>query len=122
MPPPWPGSSTARPSGKIDLVLLYTELSPNSRRAFESDRRDYETWCEANGRRALPMTATTVCTYLRGLEQRGLGLATVTRRLAGLRRLALEAGGSSEAMRAPYDPTVAATMDDIVGRWTARVG
>ncbi len=97
-------------------MVPYAQLSANSRRAFDSDRRDYEAWCKENGRRLLPMTPALVVQYLLALEERGLTRPTIKRRLEGLRRLAFEAGGKSESMRAPYSDHVRDTMDALTQR------
>jgi site-specific recombinase XerD len=58
--------------------------SANTRRAYASDWRDFETWCRETGRAALAASASTLALYLTE-RAKGLSVATLARRLASIR-------------------------------------
>lgn len=53
-------------------------------RAYSSDLRDFEAWCEANGRQSLPAAPGTVADYVAALAAAGMAAATITRRLSAV--------------------------------------
>lgn len=70
----------------------------NTVSAYDSDLRDFATWCkvEAGGLKALPASPETVALYITDLAAgRGLKASTIRRRLAAISQLHKEAGYSS---------------------------
>lgn len=61
----------------------------NTRRAYASDWRAFEAWCNAEGATALPAAPATVATYLRA-KAGGLAVSTLGRRLAAIRAYHLD--------------------------------
>ena len=58
--------------------------APATVRAYRSDLRDFEAWCAAHGRVALPATPDTVADYLAALADSGRRASTITRRLSAI--------------------------------------
>ena len=56
----------------------------NTIRAYLSDWRQFETWCDARGLDALPARAEVVATYLASLAQAGKADSTIGRHLAAI--------------------------------------
>jgi len=72
----------------------------NTVSAYDSDLRDFATWCkvEAGGLSALPASPETVALYITDLAAgRGLKASTIRRRLAAISQLHKEAGYPSPA-------------------------
>jgi len=63
-------------------------------RAYGSDWRDFETWCKANGRAALPAVPSTIALYLADSAGRS-AVATLQRRLAAISKSHSAAGLAS---------------------------
>lgn len=80
------------PATRSDLIQLahaardYADagMSPNSRRAYGSDWRDFASWCASVDARPLPADAATVAMYLTARAPT-LRAATLARRLAAIR-------------------------------------
>jgi integrase len=78
--------------------------SPNTRKAYASDWRDFETWCDEAGRRPLPCSSDTLKLY--AMDRLGVHkIATVERRLAAVVSKHEKAGLGS-----PYSLEVRALM------------
>jgi site-specific recombinase XerD len=58
--------------------------SSATRRAYATDFRAFETWCEGHGARSLPATPSTVAVYLAALADAGKRPSTIERALAGI--------------------------------------
>jgi site-specific recombinase XerD len=69
----------------------------NTKRAYRSGWRDFETWCMAQGRRSLPATVETVVEYLTHLAARGQKLSTINVKRAAI--------SSAHVMAGAQDPT-----------------
>lgn len=64
-------------------IIGDSSQSPNTRKAYASDWRDFETWCEEAGRRSLPCSSDTLKLY--AMDRLGVHkIATVERRLAAV--------------------------------------
>src|SRR3954453_498887 len=82
---------------------LQAAKSTATRRAYESDARDFKHWCEAHGLCPLPAELSTAAGYLASLADRGLKASTIPRRAAAIRYLHrsadLEPPTNAEAFR-----------------------
>lgn len=58
----------------------------NTSRAYASDWRQFETWCERYRLHSLPAAPAVVALYLTSLAKRGLTVSTVRRRAAAIGR------------------------------------
>ncbi len=88
-------------------------MNANTERAYRADWADFEAWCAAARRRALPATPRTVTEYLDDLATRRRP-STVRRRLA-----AVNAGHRAAGFHSPGDapgPRLAAARADWRGR------
>jgi hypothetical protein len=115
----------------------------NTVSAYDSDLRDFATWCrvEAGGLLTLPAAPETVALYITDLAAgRGLKASTIRRRLAAISQLHKEAGHPSPAahehvkdvlkgiarrhgsLQEGADPILIGTCGGCSGRWSARMG
>lgn len=83
--------------------------SPNTTRAYSSDWRHFESWAARYGLATLPASPATAALYLTSLARRGLKLATVRRRAAGITRAHRVAGLASPI----WDPRVLTLLEGI---------
>ncbi len=66
-------------------------MADNTRRAYDSDWRAFEAWCQARGFRAMPAAAGTVLAYI--TDRAGaLKVSTLSRHLAAIRAAHSHAG------------------------------
>ena len=79
-----------------DLATKYESAShaASTRRAYESDWRDFCEWCRAHGAGECPAAPETVALYLTGLSQ-SYKVSTLTRRLAAIAQVHRAAGQTS---------------------------
>ncbi|HEU4324771.1 MAG TPA: site-specific integrase [Roseiflexaceae bacterium] len=84
--PALPSPDEAPLAPLADLVAEYAAASrsPATIRAYNQGWNDFQRWCEQRHLPPLPATPATVAAYLADLAQRGLKVATLTRRLAAL--------------------------------------
>jgi site-specific recombinase XerD len=94
-------------------VYLVNSIADNTRRAYQSDWRDFTSWCESHGRVALPASPDTVVLYLTALS-RTHKPATIGRRIAALDANHEAAGYLS--------PTGAATVRKVLAGIRRRQG
>lgn len=102
---------------QAELVALMDEAqryadaaqAQNTSRAYASDWRQFQAWCDRYGAQALPATAAVVTLYLVSLAKRGLAVSTVRRRAAAIARAHRLAGQVS----ATSDPTVVGVLEGI---------
>lgn len=66
----------------------------NTQRAYRADWRHFETWCQAQGREALPASPETLARYLTEMAD-GLSTGTLSRRLSALAAAHAAAGYES---------------------------
>lgn len=86
-------------------------LSANTLRAYASDWRAFQAWCEAGGARALPAAPVVVAGHLASLAGR-VGRSALWRRLAAIGHMHRQAGE-------PWDqrhPAIRATLRGILGQ------
>lgn len=88
--------------------------APETRRAYRSDWRAFETWCHAQGHRALPATPASVLGFLTATP--GLSGGTLARRAAAI-AARHRAAGLSPPTR---DPTVTALLHATRRQMTRR--
>jgi site-specific recombinase XerD len=69
-----------------DPARAYVAASkaPATIRAYRSDLRHFEAWCEAHARPSLPAASETVADYIAALADAGISAATITRRLSAI--------------------------------------
>jgi integrase len=81
--PALPGALTI---AAIDATMAYAgaEKAENTRRAYESDWRDFATWCAARGASPLPAHVGIAAAYLSDLADRGRKSSTIGRRAAAI--------------------------------------
>jgi site-specific recombinase XerD len=68
-------------------LLLDASLAANTRRAYQSDWRQFAAWCNTHGRASLPALPSTIVLYITDLatvQQRKV--TTIERRLAAIRK------------------------------------
>jgi integrase len=71
--------------------------SPNTRKAYACDWRDFCRWCDAAGRSPLPASFDTLSLYLVSLARAGRLPSTIGRRVVGISAEHLAAGFASPA-------------------------
>ena len=76
----------------------------NTQRAYRSDWRHFEAWCQAQGREALPATPETLARYLTEMADQ-LSVGTLSRRLSAL-SAAHDAGGFESPAGSPLVRTL----------------
>jgi hypothetical protein len=81
----------------------------NTSRAYASDWRQFETWCDRYRLQSLPAAPAVVALYLTSLAKRGLTVSTVRRRAAVIARAHRQAGHVS----ATSDPSVLTVLEGI---------
>jgi site-specific recombinase XerD len=64
--------------------FILASKAANTTKAYASDWRDFEGWCTAHGKTALPAEPADVAAYLASLTARGLRTATIRRRCAAI--------------------------------------
>jgi site-specific recombinase XerD len=91
----------------VDAAVDFAQASrsPATRRAYESDFRDFEGWCAAHGASALPATPAAVAAYVGALGAgRRFKASTITRRISAItfahRQAGQEPPTSAELVRA----------------------
>ena len=65
-------------------IYARAEKSASTRKAYESDLRNFGTWCEKSAAGFMPATPDTVAAYIASLADAGLSASTVMRRLAAI--------------------------------------
>src|SRR5450755_2108009 len=81
----------------------------NTTRAYASDWRQFQAWCERYGLVSLPVPAAVVGLYVTSLAKRGLAVSTIRRRAAAIARAHRQAGH----LPATSDPRVLTVMEGI---------
>lgn len=90
----------------LDSIREYlsAEKAPATRRAYESDFADFETWCRQAAAPSLPAAPLEVARYLVSLADRGFRPSTIVRRCAAIRDAhrarSLEPPTNAEGVRA----------------------
>ena len=69
--------------------------SPNTWRAYKSDWRIYETWCQSVDLESLPAEPETVAMFVAAQADKGLSPSTLRRRLAAIQLVHFGAGHAS---------------------------
>jgi site-specific recombinase XerD len=84
-------------AGLVDAMHRYAAAAQaaNTIKAYSSDWRDFEAWCERYRLVALPASSGVAALYLTSLAERGLKLSTVRRRAAAITRAHRVAGAAS---------------------------
>lgn len=76
-------------------AYLAAERSENTRRAYATDWRDFQAWCERAGEQPLPASPASVARYIAQLADRSLATTTIVRRAAAIRAAHRAAGHDS---------------------------
>ncbi len=87
---------TSQPPGLDDLIqkandLMRAAKANSTRKAYRSDWRDFESWCNAHQLPSLPSTPQTVALYIADCVNH-LAAATISRRLASITKAHQAAG------------------------------
>ena len=85
-PPAAPSTTTSILGGEVAAAAAYRRRakSDNTIRAYESDWRQFEGWCELRGLEPLPARVEAVATWLAVLAQAGRADSTIGRHLAAI--------------------------------------
>jgi site-specific recombinase XerD len=81
----------------------------NTTRAYASDWKQFQAWCERYGLTSLPAPAAVIALYLTSLARRGLAVSTIRRRAAAIARAHRQAGH----LPATSDPRVLSVLEGI---------
>ena len=84
--------------------------SPATRRAYNSDWKDFAAWCAANALESLPADPSTVALYLSAQASKGRKPATITRKLTSISTAHRRAGHPS-----PCDRTYLVVTETLQG-------
>jgi site-specific recombinase XerD len=85
------GDAPAKPADleaemqRLQLQILMTKAS-STLRAYRTDLRDFNEYCQAQGSTALPAAPDTIARYLAALVERGYKPSTILRRRASIAR------------------------------------
>src|SRR5580704_4252189 len=87
--PPAPAPLAKPASSLVELVALANDYAADvrssaTRRAYLTDFRSFEAWCQGRGLVSLPAEPATVAVYLAALAQSGKRPSTIQRALAGI--------------------------------------
>jgi site-specific recombinase XerD len=138
-----PQLTSAEPLTEADAQAIRGAKARATWKAYAADWSHFETWCEAEGRGALPATPGTITAYLHYVVAKGYKTSTITRRLstiavrhkgagwptptadeavklvwAGLRRRLGEQGKTAAQKAAPATTDVIRTMVDTMDETT----
>lgn len=83
--------------------------SVNTTRAYRSDWRQFEAWCDRYGLQSIPASPTAVALHLTALAEAGRSVSTVRRRCAAIARAHRIAGHASPTA----DPSVMTVLEGI---------
>ena len=83
--------------------------SVNTTRAYRSDWRQFEAWCDRYGLQSIPTSPTAVALHLTALAEAGRSVSTVRRRCAAIARAHRIAGHASPTA----DPSVMTVLEGI---------
>jgi site-specific recombinase XerD len=94
LPSGLPAELAAELTELIDAAQEYAAhaQAENTSRAYASDWKQFEAWCERYGLIALPAPVSVVTLYVTSLAKRGLTVSTVRRRTAAIARAHRKAG------------------------------
>jgi site-specific recombinase XerD len=95
----------------LDKVDQYSRAaqSVNTTRAYRSDWRQFEAWCDRYGLPSIPASPTAVALHLTALAEVGRSVSTVRRRCAAIARAHRIAGQTSPTA----DPSVMTVLEGI---------
>jgi site-specific recombinase XerD len=94
IPPELPAELAAELTELIDAAQEYAAhtQAENTSRAYASDRKQFEAWCDRYGLNALPAPVSVVTLYVTSLAKRGLTVSTIRRRTAAIAHAHRQAG------------------------------
>lgn len=92
--------------------FIFASKAAATRKAYAADWRDFDGWCAAHARAAIPADPLTVATYLSALAVEGRKLSTIRRRLAAIGDAHRQAGFENPCAH----PGVRGTVDGISRR------
>jgi len=78
-----PASIEPELAAAVDLAKA--EKAPSTRKAYRTDFRLFEAWCETKGATALPAAPETVASFLAAQAGAGIKPSTIARRVAAIR-------------------------------------
>jgi site-specific recombinase XerD len=91
----------AAPISNQTRDFLAASKAPRTIRAYSSDLRDFEGWCQQHGLASLPATPETVADYISDRAASGIKPATITRRLSAISQAHKMADADSTSKNSP---------------------
>lgn len=102
-------SKSLETAAQAAAEFIAASKAENTRRAYASDWRHFQAWCEGVNLSALPAWAMTVAAYLSALASSGAKVATIRRRCASIGHFHASAGHDNPAAH----PGVRAALEGI---------
>ena len=111
LPGELPAQLAAELAELIDDAERYAAAAQaiNTTRAYASDWKQFEAWCQRYRLTSLPAAAPVIALYLTSLAKRGLAVSTIRRRAAAIARAHRQHGH----LPATSDPSVLTVMEGI---------
>ena len=111
LPVELPAALHAELTALLDQADQYARAaqSVNTTRAYRSDWRQFQAWCDRYGLQSIPASPTAVALHLTALAQVGRSVSTVRRRCAAIARAHRIAGHTSPTA----DPSVMTVLEGI---------
>jgi site-specific recombinase XerD len=111
LPAELPAHLAAELAELIDDAQRYADAAQaiNTTRAYASDWKQFEAWCERYQVQRLPAPAAVIALYVTSLAKRGLAVSTIRRRAAAIARAHRQHGH----LPAISDPRVLTVMEGI---------
>lgn len=81
-------------------------ISANTKKAYQSDYRQFENWCKASGAKSLPATPAIAAEYFSDMAKSGAKASTISRRRAAIRLAHVSAGHADVTANALVQATL----------------
>lgn len=81
-------------------------ISNNTKRAYQSDYRQFENWCKASGALSLPASPAVIAEYFSDMAKSGAKASTISRRRAAIRLAHVSAGHADVTANAVVQATL----------------
>lgn len=110
-------SEQDRASLESAMKTIANAKATNTRRAYRSDWRTFQAWCDARGHQAMPAHPATVLVYLEEMKKAGKKYSTISRAMVTISKSHKVAGYVSPRA----DPHVSEFMIGLVNELTVAV-